>query len=368
MKRIIAVLLTALLVCGMTAVQAAEPDGYIATGGIISDTQVYTGSWQQAYLQIVNNHSAWLYTYQSRTLEYWADGADTPLYIPFRPVALTDLTADGVPELIFLEERTEDRGDLYIYSWNGSSVRCALYVPGIARLGANDVDFRYVIYLSSDAGGTLVIEYDEYDFPWVLQLARNALNQYSLVNYLYMEYDNSGEADDDLYILNGAQISMEKYYAALNAMRNGKTQTVTDYLAGDLSHYGLEMTWEDAAAVLYGSGAGSGDPMDWDDDGGESYGGGLDDDGPGDDEIFGLAINRLSTRKGPGTQYAEGGTYNVKGQYIQILGRAYDKRNGIWWVKCVIPYHNKERILWTGYKRFDHDQLPLEIIPIEEGW
>ena len=57
----------------------------------------------------------------------------------------------------------------------------------------------------------------------------------------------------------------------------------------------------------------------------------------------------------------------MKGEYIEVLAKAYDKRNGIWWVKCVIPYHGEERILWTGYKRFDKDTLPLDLIP-EEVW
>ncbi len=82
-------------------------------------------------------------------------------------------------------------------------------------------------------------------------------------------------------------------------------------------------------------------------------------------EIYGLATAKLSTRKGPGTQYKEGGTYNVKGQYIRILSRAYDDRNGIWWVKCEIPYKKQTRVLWTGWKRFDHNITSLESIPID---
>ena len=81
--------------------------------------------------------------------------------------------------------------------------------------------------------------------------------------------------------------------------------------------------------------------------------------------IYGLTIDRLATRKGPGTQYEGGGTYNVKGEYIRILSRAYDKRNGIWWVKCEIPYHGQTRVLWTGWKRFDSTVTDLNSIPID---
>ncbi len=86
---------------------------------------------------------------------------------------------------------------------------------------------------------------------------------------------------------------------------------------------------------------------------------------PSNAELYGMAVEKLATRKGPGTQYEGGGTYSVKGQYIRVLTRAYDKRNGIWWVKCEIPYRNEIRVLWTGYKRFDASQLSLESIPLD---
>ena len=81
--------------------------------------------------------------------------------------------------------------------------------------------------------------------------------------------------------------------------------------------------------------------------------------------LYGLAIDKLATRDGPGTTYKGMGTYSVSGQYIRVLSRAWDDRNKIWWVKCEIPYHGEIRVLWTGYKRFDPNTLPLESIPIE---
>ena len=81
------------------------------------------------------------------------------------------------------------------------------------------------------------------------------------------------------------------------------------------------------------------------------------------DEIYGLAIMKISTRSGPSTKYRDTGTYNLEGEYLRILARAYDDENEIWWVKCVIP--SSGRALWTGYKRFDHSTLPLDIIPVE---
>ena len=80
--------------------------------------------------------------------------------------------------------------------------------------------------------------------------------------------------------------------------------------------------------------------------------------------LYGLTIDKLSTRSGPCTTYEDMGTYSVKGQWIRVYCRAWDKRNCIWWVKVGIPYRGETRILWTGYKRFDKNSLPLESIPI----
>ena len=86
-------------------------------------------------------------------------------------------------------------------------------------IGANDVDLGYKIYTSSDANGTLVFEYHEYDTVVVLQMARNALNQFYLLNYMTEDYDNS--TDKGTYVLNGAASTYKKYSAALKKMQKG---------------------------------------------------------------------------------------------------------------------------------------------------
>ena len=349
MKKVIAVLLAAVLLCG-TAAFADEPDGYVATGGWIIDQQTYTGTWQETYLQILNNHSVLIHAYQNRSLEYYPDYQAQSIQIPCKPVTLMDVTMDGIPELVFIEAAKEDRGDLYIYSSNGTNTKCILYVPGITRLGYDDVGMGFDIYLSSAGGGTLVVEYDEYEWPWVLQLARNAFGQYTLQNYLRAEYDNSGEGYGDFY-RNGTPISYSDYCAAVDALRAGRTMTLSSYIADDLSRYGFIMDWESAVSVMGGYSAPTAEPPS-----SKAFEG-----------IYGLTIDKLATRKGPGTQYDGGGTYNVKGQKIKVLAKAWDKRNSIWWVKCEIPYHGQIRVLWTGYKRFDKSTLPLELLP-EETW
>jgi len=81
--------------------------------------------------------------------------------------------------------------------------------------------------------------------------------------------------------------------------------------------------------------------------------------------VYDYTIDKLSTRTGPGTQYDGGGTYSVKNQWVPVYAKAWDSRNGIWWVKVGITYRGEERILWTGYKRFDHDTLFLDDLPTE---
>ena len=83
--------------------------------------------------------------------------------------------------------------------------------------------------------------------------------------------------------------------------------------------------------------------------------------GTSDTGLWGLAAERLSTRSGPSTRYAETGSYNsTKGQWIQVRSRAWDASNEIWWVEVLIG----DQWLWTGYWRFDSSTLPLESIPI----
>ena len=342
MKQLTALILALVLLLGTTAL-AAEPDGYVATGGWIPDRQTYSGTWQQAYRQILNDHSAAIHAYQARTLDYYLNGSH--VRVPCKPVEMTDITSDGVPELIFMEAANEERGDLYIYSPSGAGTRCVLYVPGITRLGYDDVGMGFDLYLSSAGGGTLVAEYDEYEWPWVLQLSRSALGQYVLLSWLRAEYDN-GDWNNDRFFRNGSPVSREEYDAELATLRNGRITTLSAYTTNETNHYGFSLDWESAVAILPASAAPTAAPQS---------------------EVYGLTIDKLSTRTGPGTQYDEGGTYSVKNQWIRVLAKAWDDRNGIWWVKCEIPYHGEIRVLWTGWKRFDHSSMSLDSVP-EEYW
>ena len=83
-------------------------------------------------------------------------------------------------------------------------------------------------------------------------------------------------------------------------------------------------------------------------------------------ELWGVAADALAARTGPSTLYDGAGTYDVQGQRIRVLSRAYDGMSRSWWVKCEIPRAEETRVVWTLYKRFDSSTLPLESIPVEE--
>ena len=83
-----------------------------------------------------------------------------------------------------------------------------------------------------------------------------------------------------------------------------------------------------------------------------------------DQEIWALAIDRLSINAGPGTSryFDEIGTYRVKGQYVRVFAKSWDTDNDIWWIQCEIPGTNHV-IGWTGLKRFDQSTFDLDALP-----
>ena len=263
-------------------------------------------------------------------------------------MGLKDLNGDSFPELYFIEA-DGDRGDLYIYSGNLESGQCVLYVPGITRLDY-DPALGYEIYLLP--GNILAIRHYRYEDEYLLRFYAESEGPYTLFDYMYSREDGSGE-EDGLFVRNGQQISLDAYYSVLDTWNEGG-ECVSEYFAKNDMSYGFDYLYETAVIVLNGPTGPAPQPQPTE-------------QAQQPEEILGLATSKLATRKGPGTQYDGGGTYNVKGQYIQVLAKAYDSRNKTWWIKCVIPYKGEERILWTGYKRFDQDTLSLDDLP-EEEW
>ena len=66
-------------------------------------------------------------------------------------------------------------------------------------------------------------------------------------------------------------------------------------------------------------------------------------------------LMRVSSRSGPGTNYDELGSYYKAGYTLTVLSRAYDDRNGIWWLQVELSYGSELRRMYTGLKRVDID-------------
>ena len=69
-------------------------------------------------------------------------------------------------------------------------------------------------------------------------------------------------------------------------------------------------------------------------------------------------LEKIATRQGPGTQYAETHTYfgdNWQSQRLPVLKKHFNKQNGVWWVQLEFTYNGVPRRLWTGAKRVDVD-------------
>lgn len=349
MKKLRTALALLAALCILLAAAGSGAETYVEAGGYNPDQMTYQGYWSNIYLQVLQNHSAAIYRYQGQTIDFWENGIS--YHVPCHPVGLRDLDGDGIPELLFLEATADgSRGDLWVYSANGSTGRCVLYVPGITRLDYDNM-LGFQMYLAY-SGSTLVIKHYKYENEWYLQFYVNRSGRYDLLDYMTVRGDYSGEGND-VYIRNGAQISEAEYFAARDALDNTQKTWISQYFSYGNTAYGLDYTYENAAAVLGASYIQPTEQPRQQQQSGRA--------------VYGLTIDKLATRKGPGTQYEGGGTYSVKGQYIQVLAKAYDNRNGIWWVKCVIPYHGENRILWTGWKRFDHSTISLDDLP-EEVW
>ncbi len=341
MKKIKAAAALLLCLCVILAAACCEAETYIELNGFRPDQTVYQGYWQNLYVQILDEHSYKIHAYQSRPIEW--DG-EYGRSISCFPVGLRDLNDDGAPELYFLEA-DGDRGDLWIYSGNADTCQCVLYVPGITRL---DYDEMLGFEICLTGGKLLSIRHYRYEEEYMLQFYVNETGPYDLLDWLCRKPDGSGE-EEDRFFRNGQEISSAAFNDTDSSWFEAGGVVISDYFAENGMSYGFDYTYETAVAVLGGTAGVVQEPQPQ----------------GGNGEIYGLAINKLATRKGPGTQYDGGGTYKVKGQQIKLLARAWD--GSIWWIKCEIPYKKEIRVLWTGYKRFDHSSFNLEDLP-EETW
>lgn len=80
-----------------------------------------------------------------------------------------------------------------------------------------------------------------------------------------------------------------------------------------------------------------------------------------------VAMEKLATRSGPGTRFRDTGSFDVRGETVKILCRAYD-HNDVCWVECEVRAKNgKLARVYTGLKRFDPDTFDWWEIDEEMG-
>lgn len=89
-----------------------------------------------------------------------------------------------------------------------------------------------------------------------------------------------------------------------------------------------------------------------------------------DPTVYGIADKDISLREGPGTKYFNniGGRYEVEGERLKILARAYDPNNGIMWVKTEMPARYGNVVGWIPYSRFQASTFDLEKVPLEHWY
>ena len=97
-------------------------------------------------------------------------------------------------------------------------------------------------------------------------------------------------------------------------------------------------------------------------------------------DVTGCSLTmKLATRSGPGTQYAEPGTFfgnNWQNQTVRVLKKSYD--GSIWWVQVDFRNGTKKNYrVWTGVKRVDvnldqvKEEIPIgdcEILPTSDTY
>jgi len=233
MKKQYCCLLLALLMLACRICASADPDL------TLQDTSLRSGSWAEAYTQILQDRSAGIRAYQ----DYVTGITDSPYC---RAVGLTDLTGDGTPELLFLDLVTDTEygfnvGRLWIYTADGNGVRCALtFRPEID-------DLLYSRYYLAETG-LLTIHFSDCEKGWIMQFRLGLNGQYTAETTLIEEADFSGEGPD-YYYRNGKKISSGQFRSLTAQIRAGEGDMIGS-LQVDEGGYGFTHTLEEALEAL----------------------------------------------------------------------------------------------------------------------
>lgn len=231
-KRIYCLALIIFLLAGLTGA-CAEPDL------TLQDRKVYPGSWADAYTEILTDRAEDIRAYQDYVIEITSSSV-------CRPVQLTDLTSDGVPELMLLElfHETEygfNVGRLRIYTSDWKGVHCVLTL----QPETDDMMFSS-FFLAKD--GLLTIHFSDTERGWIMQFRQNPDGSYAAETTLIAEEDFSGEGPDTYY-RNGKKISEKKYLSMTRQIEAGEGAEICSMQEKD-GGYGFAYTLDEALEIL----------------------------------------------------------------------------------------------------------------------
>ena len=233
-KRCYCLMLIIFLLTGWTFA-CADPDL------TLQDTSLRSGVWAEEYARILTERSAGIQRYETYVAEVTYSSV-------CRPVGLTDLTGDGIPELVFLELSEENEygfcvGKLWIYTADWKGVHCVL------TLQPEIDDMLYsACYLS--AKGLLTIHFNDTERDWIMQFNPDR-GQYTAETILLSEEDFSGEGPDTYY-QNGKKISRKKYESLTKKIKAEQGAMIGN-LDVENGGYGYTHTLAEALTLL-GSG------------------------------------------------------------------------------------------------------------------
>ncbi len=231
-KQIFFLMLILVLLAGWTFA-CADPDL------TLQDTSLRSGAWAEAYAQILAERSGDIQAYQ----DYVTDITSSPLC---RAVGITDLTGDGVPELMFLDLVQENEygfqvGRFWVYTSDTQGVRCAL------TLRPEIDDLLYSRYYLAE-NGLLTIHFSDCEKGWIMQF-RPALNgSFTAETTLIEEADFSGEGPD-YYFQNGKKITAKKFKSITSQIKAGEGSMIGS-LDVDNGGYGFTCTLSEALEAL----------------------------------------------------------------------------------------------------------------------
>ncbi len=86
---------------------------------------------------------------------------------------------------------------------------------------------------------------------------------------------------------------------------------------------------------------------------------------PSEYGIIAQLNQRIATRTGPSNDYDEPGSFFSKGDYVRVLGKAWDTENAMWWYQVEFQYSGEWYRAYTPAKRIDLDPALVEMEPDE---